>query len=96
MKPGESLYVCVATPMYKYVFNLLCSIILSMRIFSKKDIDIQIDPKRWNVLIQPDKSVETHPHASPTALLHDIYDLRIPGSGLFLCNFDISQLSRVF
>ena len=56
--------------MYKYVCNLLCSIILGMRIFSNKEIDIQIAPKRWDVLIQP--NVETHPLAAPTALLHDV------------------------
>lgn len=43
MKLGK---IDVTTPMYKYVCNLPCSIILGMRIFSKKDIDSYIELKK--------------------------------------------------
>lgn len=45
MKLGK---IDVTTPMYKYICNLPCSIILGMRIFSKKDIDSCIELKNVN------------------------------------------------
>lgn len=44
MKLGkEKRYTCVTTLMYKYVCNLPCSIILGIRVFSKKGIDPYIE-----------------------------------------------------